>query len=94
MGVRGRGRTWLNDENLNHDELQTSRFLMASEQQRCLDFEKHCELYENEKQQYKDGIICSGDPEAPNGPITANSACHGDFRGNKNEMNMSHNHKI
>ena len=92
--VSGLGMTWLKDEHLNYDELQTSRFLMASEQQKCLDLEKHCKWYENETHQYKDGIICSCDPEDPNDPIIANSACHGDGRGNTNEMNMRRIHKI
>ena len=78
MVVSGWGMTWLDD----WTEGQGSRFLMASEQQKCLDAEKHCPSRANETPQYKDGFICSGDLEAPNSTITKNSACHGDSGGN------------
>ena len=79
MVVSGWGMTWLDD----WTEGQGSRFLMASEQQKCLDAEKHCPSRANETPQYKDGFICSGDLEAPNSTITENSACHGDSGGNE-----------
>ena len=79
MVVSGWGMTWLDD----WTEGQGSRFLMASEQQKCLDAEKHCPSRANETPQYKDGFICSGDLEAPNSTITKNSACHGDSGGNE-----------
>ena len=83
MVVSGWGMTWLDDWRGG----KGSRFLMASEQQKCLDAEKHCndflEVHANETLQYKDGFICSGDLEAPNSTITENSACHGDSGGNE-----------
>ena len=79
MVVSGWGMTWLDDWRGG----EGSRFLMASEQQKCLDAEKHCPSRANETPQYKDGFICSGDLEAPNSTITKNSACHGDSGGNE-----------
>ena len=79
MVVSGWGMTWLDDWTAG----QGSRFLMASEQQKCLDAEKHCPSRANETPQYKDGFICSGDLEGPNSNSTENSACHNDSGGNK-----------
>ena len=84
MAVSGWGNTWLNDEQFKRRD--KARFLMMSDQQKCLDKEKHCGgNIVGRPTQYKDGIICSGDLEGPNSNNTENSACHNDSGGNKND---------